>query len=126
MYLHTGQHAHIMIADEAEGLRALTLVIDELHEVESILDKGYQVVAMSTVIWHQCRLPLDLTIKIALTSANRKIEWFLGLCRNVPFTFKGLKVLLQVHIVENTAYDVILERPFSMLCEIKIDNCTNG
>ncbi|KAG7450041.1 uncharacterized protein BT62DRAFT_885798, partial [Guyanagaster necrorhizus] len=49
----------------------------------------------------------------------------LRLCRNVLFNFKNLKALLQVHVVENAAYNVLLERPFSMLCKTKIDNYTN-
>ncbi|KAG7444244.1 uncharacterized protein BT62DRAFT_834640, partial [Guyanagaster necrorhizus] len=49
----------------------------------------------------------------------------LGLYKNVLFNFKCLKVLLQVHVVENTAYDILLERLFSILCETKIDNYAN-
>ncbi|KAK0437487.1 hypothetical protein EV421DRAFT_1681260, partial [Armillaria borealis] len=107
-------------------LRALTAVIDGLHEVESVLDEGLQAVAMSATVWHQCGLPLDPSVKIALTSANGETRWSLGLCRNVPFNFKGLEVLLQVHIIEHAAYDVLLGCPFSMLCETKIDNRANG
>ncbi len=125
MHLHTGCHVHIVVADEAGGLRALMPVIDGLHEVESVLDEGSQVIAMSAAIWRQCRLPLDPSIKIALTSANGETGWSLGLCRKVPFNFKGLEVLLQVHVVEHTVYNVLLGRPFSMLCETKIDR-TNG
>ncbi len=109
MHLHTRHHAHIVVVDEAGGLRALTPVIDGLHKVESVLDEGSQVVAMSAAVWHQCRLPLDPSIKIALTSANRETGWSLGLCRNVPFNFKGLEVLYQVHVVEHATYDVLLE-----------------
>ncbi len=108
MHLHTGRHAHIVVADEAGGLRALTPVIDGLHKVESVLDEGSQVVAMSAAVWRQCGLPLDPSVKIALTSANGETGWSLGLCRNVPFNFKGLEVLLQVHVVEHAAYDVLL------------------
>ncbi len=81
---------------------------------------------MSTAVWRQCGLPLDPSIKIALTSANGETGWSLGLCRNIPFNFKGLEVLLQVHVVEHATYDVLLGRPFSMLCETKIDNRSNG
>ncbi len=91
MHLHTGCHVHIVVADEAGGLRALMPVIDGLHKVESVLDEDSQVVAMSTAVWCQCGLPLDPSIKIALTSTNRETGWSLGLCRNVPFNFKGFR-----------------------------------
>ncbi len=42
MHLHTGCHVHIVVADEAGGLRALTPVIDGLHEVESVLMKVHK------------------------------------------------------------------------------------
>ncbi len=109
MHLQTGCHAHIVVADEVGGLRALTLVIDGLHEVESVLDEGSQVVVMSAAVWHKCGMPLDPSVKIALTSANEETGWSLGLCRNVLFNFKGLEVLLQVHVVEHAMYDVLLE-----------------
>ncbi len=108
MHLHTGRHTHIVVADEAGGLRALMPIIDGLHKVESVLDEGSQVIAMSTAVWHQCRMSLDPSIKIVLTSANRETGWSLGLCRNVLFNFKGLEVLLQVHVVEHTVYNVLL------------------
>lgn len=108
MHLHTRCHVHIVVADEAGGLRALMPVIDGLHEVESVLDEGSQAIVMSTAVWCQCGMPLDPSVKIALTSVNGETGWSLGLCRNVPFNFKGLEVLLQVHVVEHTTYNVLL------------------
>ncbi len=108
MHLHTRCHAHIVVVDEAGGLRALMPVIDGLHKVESVLDEGSQVVAMFAAVWHQCRMPLNPSVKIALTNMNRETGWSLGLCRNVPFNFKGLEVLLQVHMVEHATYNVLL------------------
>ena len=94
--------------------------------MESILDEGCQVVAMSYDVWQKLGLPLDPTIKISLQSANNESDWSEGICHNVPFDFGGLEVLLQVHVVKNAAYDILLGRPFSILTESKIDNRFNG
>ncbi len=99
MHLHTGCHMHIVIADEAGGLRALTPVIDGLHEVESVLDEGSQVIAMSTAVWQQCRLLLDPSVKIVLTSMNRETGWPLGLCRNVLLQFISFLYLSASYLI---------------------------
>ncbi|PBL01896.1 hypothetical protein ARMGADRAFT_861228, partial [Armillaria gallica] len=111
---------------DSAGLRALTPTVDGIQEVESILDEGCQVVAMSYDVWQKLGLPLDPTIKISLQSANNESDWSEGICHNVPFDFGGLEVLLQVHVVKNAAYDILLGRPFSILTESKIDNRFNG
>ncbi len=126
MTLQEGRHMQIMVADRSAGLHALTPTVDGIREVESILDEGCQVVAMSYDVWQKLGLPLDPTIKISLQSANNESDWSEGICHNVPFDFGGLEVLLQVHVVKNAAYDILLGRPFSILTESKIDNRFNG
>ncbi|KAK0435235.1 uncharacterized protein EV420DRAFT_1653356 [Desarmillaria tabescens] len=126
MTLQEGYHQQIMVADQTAALRALTPVIDGAYEVEAILDEGCQVVAMSAAVWKELALPLDPSITISLQSANKNSDQSKGICHNVPFNFGGLEVLLQVHVVENAAYDILLGRPFSILTQSKIDNRTTG
>ena len=49
---------------------------------------------------------------INMESASNHIEKTLGLARNVRFFVGGINVYLQVHILENPLYRVLLGRPF--------------
>ena len=50
----------------------------------------------------------------------------LGLAKNVPFIFGDITVYLQVHILMDPAYKVLLGRPFDVLIESVIHNHRDG
>ncbi|KAE9384808.1 hypothetical protein BT96DRAFT_793580, partial [Gymnopus androsaceus JB14] len=54
---------------------------------------------------------------IPLKSANGKTDWMLGIARDVPFCFGKVTTILQVHIVNSPAYDVLLGSPFEVLTQ---------
>ena len=66
------------------------------------------------------------TITINLQSANKGVEQTLGLARNVPFLFGEATVYLQVHIVRDPAYKVLLGRPFDALTDSQVQNFADG
>jgi hypothetical protein len=49
----------------------------------------------------------------------------MGMCRNVHFNFGGVEVYLQVHVIENPAYDILLGRPFDVLVSAATQNYSN-
>ena len=57
-----------------------------------------------------------------MQSASRHIEKSLGLARNVGFSLGGLTVFLQVHILENPVYKVLLGRPFDTFTRSNVQN----
>ena len=50
----------------------------------------------------------------------------LGLARNVPFVIGSLTLYLQVHIIRNAAYDILLGRPFDVLTKSVVRNYKNA
>jgi len=60
-----------------------------------------------------------------MQSANGEVDCSLGLARNVPFHLNSLSFYLQVHIIQNPAYDVLLGRPFDVLLETTVMNFPN-
>ena len=56
---------------------------------------------------------------IPLQSANGKTDWTLGIAKDVPFHFGDVTVILQVHIVDSPAYDVLLGHPFEVLTQAR-------
>jgi len=61
-----------------------------------------------------------------MQSANRTVERTLGLARNVPFSFGAITIYLQVHVIKDPAYKVLLGRPFDVLTGSIVVNSTDG
>ncbi len=61
-----------------------------------------------------------------MQSANKQVEKSLSIAKNVPFLFGDIMVYLQVHIICNPAYNVLLGRPFDVLTSSTVYNNTDG
>lgn len=120
-----GEKEDFVVAKESAALRAVVPRVNGELDVESILDPGCQVVCASEAVWNALGLPYDPTITITLQSANGGLDSSLGLMRDVPFDFGGITVLLQVHVVRDPAYDILLGRPFDVLTESVLKNFKN-
>ena len=98
----------IVVAKESLELRSISPLINNHMKVESILDPGCQIVAMSEDVCHELVLPYDPSIILNMQSANGTIDPSLGLARNVPFLIGDLTFYMQVHVIRNPAYDILL------------------
>lgn len=116
----------IVVATESSALRALHPLINGNGTEEALLDGGSQIVSMAKDVAVRLKIPWNPAIVIHMQSANRQLEKTLGLARNVPFLFGEITVYLQVHIISNPAYKVLLGRPFDAVCESEIKNCRDG
>jgi len=77
------------------------------------------VVAANKISW-------DPSLSIQLQSANRSLSQICGLAKNVPFILGDITVLFQVHIMETTQYNILLERPFDAITKSTIVNIREG
>ena len=84
-----------------------------------ILDRGTQVVIMRRDIWEQLRTPLVANQAMRMESANVTTTLTMGLIENHPVTIGSVTVFLQIQVVEDTPFEVLLGRPF-----FDITNCT--
>ena len=62
---------------------------------------------------------------LSMQSANGELDMSLGLARNVPFRIGPVTFYMQAHVINSTAYDVLLSRPFDILTESIIRNFAN-
>ena len=115
----------LIVAKESSALRSITPLIDSQLKVQAILDPGCQIVAMSEDVCHELALPYDPTIILNMQSANGAIDPSLGLARNVPFLVGELTFYMQVHVIRNPAYDILLGRPFDVLTQSVVRNFRN-
>jgi hypothetical protein len=106
-------------------LRTLFPLVAHKYFVESVLDPGCQIVAMSEKVWSQLEVPKDDSITVTMQSANGGMESTIGLVKNLPFNFEGLTIYLHVHVVRNAPYDILLGRPFDMLTRSKVQNISD-
>ncbi|KAF8132728.1 hypothetical protein K438DRAFT_1641978 [Mycena galopus ATCC 62051] len=115
----------LIVSMESSAIRSILPVIDNQQQVECIVDGGSQVIAMSEAVCHELALSYDPRIILRMQSANGSVSPLLGLARNVPFRIGDITLYLQVHIVRNPAYDVLLGRPFDVLTQSIIRNFAN-
>ncbi|KAG6893508.1 hypothetical protein C0995_000313 [Termitomyces sp. Mi166 len=111
--------ASLCVAKDTNLLRAIMVVINGKEEVECIVDSRLQIVSMSEEIAHHLGLVYDPMVVLNMQSTNGAIDQSQGLARNVPCTIAGLTIYLQVHIISQPAYNILLGKPFDVLtCSI--------
>jgi hypothetical protein len=115
----------LVVSMESSAIRSILPIIDNQQQVESIVDPGSQIIAMSEAVCHDLALTYDPRVVLRMVSANGSVSPSLGLARNVPFRIADIVLYLQVHVVRNPAYDVLLGRPFDILTQSIVRNFSN-
>ena len=116
----------VYVARESVHLRVTYPVINNRDSIESVLDSGSQIVSMALDQAKSLGLIWDPKVQIYMQSANGATEQSVGLARNVQFKWGTMTVYLQVHVINNPAYKVLLGRPFDVLTCSKIENSPDG
>ena len=98
----------LTVAKESSTLRTILPLINHNQFVESVLDPGSQVIAMSEAACHALALIYDPRIRLHMQSENHEVDETLGLTRNVPIHVGDITLYIQFHIVWNPAYDILL------------------
>ena len=116
----------IVVANESVGLRAVYPLINGEGKIESLLDGGSQIVSMAEDTAIELKIAWNPEITVHMESANKSLEETLGLAKNVPLVFGHIVVYLQVHIIRDPAYKVLLGRPFDSVTESLVKNEKDG
>lgn len=118
--------SNLKVGKMTEPLRAIYTRINRVGQEECLLDGGSMIVSMSKKVATELGLVWDPTVSIQLGSATNHTEMTLGVARNVSFEVGGLKLFLQVHILENPPYRVLLGKPFETLGATTIQTFSDG
>jgi hypothetical protein len=121
-----GESKKLIVAKPTEALRAIYIWINGVGQEECLMDDGSMINSMSKEVAVQLGLNWDPGITMNMESASNHIEPTLGLAKNVIFSVGGLALHLQVHILENPPYRVLLGRPFSTFTQSVVRNKTTG
>ena len=115
----------LVVAKESSALRSIFPLVDHQQHIESIIDPGSQIVAMSEEVCMELCLIYNPTIILNMQSANGEVNRSLGLARNVPLQIGDITLYIQIHIIRNPAYDILLGQPFDILTESIVRNFVN-
>ncbi|KAF9642806.1 hypothetical protein BDM02DRAFT_3192654 [Thelephora ganbajun] len=81
-------------------------------EPECILDRGAQVVVMRKDVWERLCALITANKSIPMESANSGTTMTLGLVENYPVHLGTVTIYLQIQVVEDAPFEVLLGRPF--------------
>jgi len=107
-------------------LRVVPAIVNGISKEEVLLDSSSQIVLMTKRVAAANKVAWDPNLSIQMQSANGLLSRTCGLARNVPFTLEGVMVLLQVYIMEEAPYTVLMGRPFDSITESRIINNREG
>jgi hypothetical protein len=102
----------LIVASVSEPLRSIYMTINRIGQEECVMDNGSMIVSMARESAINYGLNWDPALSISMESASKHVERTLGLARNVRFAIGGINLFLQVHILENPPYKILLGRPF--------------
>ncbi|KAH8795237.1 hypothetical protein DL96DRAFT_1480819 [Flagelloscypha sp. PMI_526] len=116
----------LIVGVSSEAIRALRPTIAGRCTVDAVLDPGCSIVCMGDHVARDLALMFDPNITLKMQSANGTIDRSLGLATNVPFSFGNVTLYLQVHVVKDPPFDVLLGRPFDRVCESEVKTFPDG
>ena len=116
----------IRVAEESQSLRAIYPRINGTGEAECLLDSGSQIISMAKEVAKKLAISWNPDITIEMESANKTLNRTLGLAKDIPVLCGYVTVYLQIHILANPAYKVLLGRPFDIITESLVKNAKDG
>jgi hypothetical protein len=120
------QPRQLFAGTDSAPLRVVFPIVGGKERVEAVIDGGSQIVSMALSTAERMLISWDPDVKIVMQSANGQLKSTAGLARNVPFEFGEITVYLQVHIIDQPAYEVLLGRPFEILTQSTMTNRKDG
>ena len=101
-----------IVAPSSVPLRSVYMTVNRLGVHECLIDNGSMIASMAKDTAVHYGLTWDPSLRFNMESASGHLELTLGLARNVRFSIAGIEIFLQVHILENPPYKILLGRPF--------------
>jgi hypothetical protein len=106
---------NLVVADTSTPLRSIYMTVNRTGPAECLVDNGSSIVSMSKAAAVQHGLTWDPMLSINMESATNHVERTLGMSRNVRFATANITAYLQVHILGNPPYHILLGRPFETI-----------
>jgi len=82
------------------------------YRPECILDGGSQIVVIRRDVWERIGAPIAANKAMSMESANSGTTKTLGLIEDYPIKLGPVTVLLQIQVLDDAPFEVLLGRPF--------------
>lgn len=115
----------LIVAKHTEELRVIDI---EIHGVKLVatVDDGSQIVSIRQDIWEKIGLPIRSDMIMVMESANKTKDETMGLLQDLKITIGGYDFYLQVQVVRDAPYEMLLGRPFFTLTQATHRHFDNG
>ena len=97
-----------IVSKVTEQLRSVNAVFKDLIQCKAVLDTGSQIIAMRSDVWKKLGIPLKTEYSMLMESANATSSSTKGLVERVKVSVRGINLYLNIQVVENTPYQVLL------------------
>ncbi|EJC97453.1 uncharacterized protein FOMMEDRAFT_163275 [Fomitiporia mediterranea MF3/22] len=101
-------------------VRLATVKLNDKLETESLLDQGAVMNVMCKDVWKRLGVPKE-RVQTNLRPANAGSIAIKGVILRLKVSVGGISMVMPVHVVKDTTFDMIIRRPFFALteCETK-------
>jgi hypothetical protein len=122
---HCQENVPLVVGRDSVPLRAVYPLINGKYVFECVLDNGSMIIGMRRDIWEKLGYGLQ-NMKMRMQSANKSDNDTLGRIANLKFTFGDVDLFLQVQVVDDAPYEILIGRPFFTLSEALTKDYKNG
>ena len=119
----------VIVARPLSSLRTVWATVGTNKEpVECILDPGSQIIAISEDLSNHLHLVYSPVHTLGMQSANGSVNRSLGVVADVPLEIQdtGITLYVQMHVMRDAAYGVLLGRPFDALASTIVETSSDG
>jgi hypothetical protein len=117
---------NLIVAKQTEELRSIDAVLEGKVAIEATVDDGSQIIGIRRDKWEELGIPMRSDHLMVMESANMSKDQTLGLLTDLKLTIGENDFYLQIQVIENAPYELLLGRPFFTLTQATTRHFTNG
>jgi gag-polyprotein putative aspartyl protease len=116
---------NLIVAKHTEELRVIDIMIQGIKVVATV-DDGSQIISIRQDMWEKIGLPIRSDKIMIMESANKTKDETMGLLQDLKINIGGYDFYLQVQVVKDAPYEMLLGRPFFTLTQATHKHFDNG
>lgn len=116
---------NLIVANHVEELRVIDVLIQGV-EVIATVDDGSQILSIRQDIWEKIGLPIRSDKIMVMESANKTKDETMGLLQDLKVKIGEYDFYVQVQVVKDAPYELLLGRPFLTLTQASHKHYSNG
>lgn len=116
---------NLVVAKHTEELRVIDMSIQGIDIIATV-DDGSQIVSIRQDKWERIGLPIRSDKIMVMESANKSKDETMGLLQDLKVNIGGYDFYLQVQVVRDAPYEMLLGRPFFTLTQASHKHFDNG